>query len=403
MTGEHPWVCIIGGGKSQVPFIEAAAAEGARSLVFDGDPAAPAREIADRFVPISTHDTAGVLEHCEGFDDGPPVGCFTYSSYEQALVTTAAVVERFGLRGLTSEALHRTSSKPRMRAHLSNSGVAVPAWQRTVDAGELAAFRADHGTVMVKPARGGVGSAGVALIDDATADAIGLLETACSLSSDGAAILEEFLEGDEYSIDGYVVGGSVRVLATSRKHTRGDHFVIEGYVFDREEVADPSGRFGALAARTIGALALDDTFFSLDVLFTADGPVVLDAGPLLDAKMDRLLWHSGIDVYRIPTAAALGQLDSGPEEAPARPGAHGLRFLYADRPGTLGRAAPGEFVDEDGVRLVFELEREVGSAVAPPTSVADTIGWLYATGENPSAVWATLGDVEVDRYVGVET
>ncbi len=101
MTGEPPWVCIIGGGKSQVPFIEAARAQGARTLVFDGDPAAPAREIADRFVPISTHDTAGVLEHCEGLDDGPLSGCFTYSSYEQALVTTAAVVERFGLRGRT--------------------------------------------------------------------------------------------------------------------------------------------------------------------------------------------------------------------------------------------------------------------------------------------------------------
>ena len=125
---DEAWICVIGGGKSQAPFISAAESLGARTLVFDGDPAAPGGELADRFVAVSTHDTAAVLNHLDGFDGGPLAGCFTYSSYEQALTTTAAVVERHGLVGLTTEALHRTWSKAQMRAHLDAVGIATPTY-----------------------------------------------------------------------------------------------------------------------------------------------------------------------------------------------------------------------------------------------------------------------------------
>ncbi len=387
MTEEAPWICIIGGGKSQAPFISAASALGARTLVFDGDANAPGRELADRFVGVSTHDTAAVLNHLHGFDGGPPAGCFTYSSFEQALTTTAAVVERYGLFGLTTEALHRTWSKAQMRAHLDAAGVATPAWRRAEGAADLDEFLADHPRAIVKPARGGVGSAGVALVDEA-ADAAALLAAACEISSDGTAIAEEYLEGEEYSIDGWVTRGEAHVVATSRKHTDPDRFVIDGYVFDSREESP----FSDLAAGVVAALALDNTFFSLDVLATTSGPVVLDAGPLLDAKVDRLLHHAGVDVYSIPTATALGnEMDPGA----VRPGAHGLRFLYTDRPGAMTRVHPGE------PEVVLELEKQPGEEVTAPRSVADTIGWVYATGESAASVWEALSSLDSEELVEV--
>ncbi len=388
MTDEAPWICIIGGGKSQAPFISATASLGARTLVFDGDAKAPGRELADRFVAVSTHDTAAVLNHLDGFDGGPPAGCFTYSSFEQALTTTAAVVERYGLFGLTTEALHRTWSKAQMRAHLDAAGVATPAWRRAESAADLEEFLADHPRAIIKPARGGVGSAGVALVDEGTGDAADVLGAACEISSDGTAIAEEYLEGEEYSVDGWVTRGEVHVLATSRKHTDPERFVIEGYVFDSREESP----FSDFAAGVVAALALDNTFFSLDVLATSSAPVVLDAGPLLDAKVDRLLHHAGVDVYAIPTATALGnEIDPGA----MRFGAHGLRFLYADSPGTIAKVHSGE------PAVALELEKEPGEEVVPPRSVADTIGWVYATGDSATSVWEALSSLDFEELVEV--
>ena len=79
------WVCVIGGGRSQVPFIEAAGERGLNTVVFDRDPDAPAKDIATEFVAMSTHDTDGVIAH---LDEHPRdlAGCFTYSSFEGALL-----------------------------------------------------------------------------------------------------------------------------------------------------------------------------------------------------------------------------------------------------------------------------------------------------------------------------
>ena len=397
MSSTAPWVCVIGGGRSQLPFVEAATTRGLQTVVFDLDPNATASSVATEFVAISTHDTAGVIAHLEA-TPRDLVGCFTYSSYESALHTTTAVVDRFGVRGLSAESFSRTSSKTEMRRHLTGAGLSIPAALTTADPGELEAFQTRYGVAIIKPAQGSVGSAGVALLDETESNASEVLAEACRLSSDGMAIVEQFLGGAEYSVDGFVMDGDVQVLATSRKYVVARHFVISGYVTGPGAI--PLGvesRLEEVAKRAVVAFAVDNSYFSLDVI-EADGELfVIDAGPLLDAKIDRLLHHAGVDVYGIASDIAIGRIP-GVTELGGK--AHGLRFIYSDRSGVLKQATPGRFVEAD-MELILEMEKSVGDGVATPSSVADVLGWITTSATDGEGLWSALGAVDLKGRIEV--
>ncbi len=384
-----------------MPFIEAAAGRGLSTVVFDVDSEAAAKAVATEFVTMSTHDTDGVIAHLErtGRD---LVGCFAYSSYEGALRTATAVVDRFGVRGLTTEAFTRTSSKLMMRYHLTNAGILVPDWERISDPVHLEEFISRHGRVMVKPARGSVGSEGVAVLEAGASDATAVLSRACDISSDQLAIVESYIDGAEYTVDGFVLDGEVHVLSVGRKHSGGPNarFVVAGYVMGDSAVhTAEETELESLAAATVAALAMDNTYFSLDVL-TADGVFfVIDAGPLLDAKIDRLLHHAGVNVYDIASGIAVG----GPILV-SKPGSgcHGLRFLYADRSGILGRVMSGRFTasDDSGeIQIVLEMGKGTGDGFRSPQSVADVLGWVCASGTDADGLWSTLARVDLVDYI----
>jgi hypothetical protein len=373
------WMCVIGGSRSHVPFIEACLVRGFDTLVIDVDPAAAGRSIATEFVEMSTHNTAGVIAHLEagGYD---LAGCFTYSSYEAALRTTATVVERFDLRGLRLPALERMWSKPDMLRALAAANRPTTTWLVTADPEEASSILADHGRAVVKPSRGGVGSAGVTVLDRGT-DVGAAVRSAVEGSSDGMALIETFIDGPEYSVDGFVNDGSTVVLAVSHKHTLGDGPLMEGF----SSVADPDlvDQLAGLASDVVAAAGLDHCYFSLDVI-SGDELFVIDVGPLLDAKVDRMLHHAGVDVYGVAPDVAAG--NAGQRSAST---ASALRFLYADGDGVLGTAIEGP-IDVPHGTGALEFEREAGDSVGVPRSVGDIIGWVAAAGADGAELWADL-------------
>lgn len=392
------WVCVIGGGKSQMPFIEAAGERGLNTVVFDRDPDAPAKGIATEFVTMSTHDTDGVIAYLEAHPRDL-VGCFTYSSYEGALLTTSAIVDRFGLRGLRRKALDRMWSKPEMLRALDSAGLATTDWTVTSDPVELEEFVARQGAAIVKPARGGVGSVGVAFVAPGREGIGELLATACAASSDGMALIEGYLAGSEYSVDGYVAGGTAVVLAVSRKSSLGAEggFVMAGFVTGPGAIQeDVASALTGLADPVLDAAGLDDSYFSLDVIESDGELFVIDVGPLLDAKIDRLLHHAGVDVYGVASDIGLGAAVAI-ALSPGR--AHALRFLYASESGVLAMGAAGRVKTQGGFAHL-EFEKAAGDEVRPPESVADVVAWVIGSGSDASLVEADLFRLDLsDRIV----
>ena len=132
----------------------------------------------------------------------------------------------------------------------------------------------------------------------------------------------------------------------------------------------------------INVLGINNSLVSLDIIY--DKKVYLiDIGLMLDAKIDRLLEFASIDAYFIYLSALLCndigdvkmQLDEG----------YGLKFLYAEKSGILQKKTQKE--------NVF-LEKDVGSAVRPPASISDIIGWALIKEKNIDEVETVFNSIQ---------
>jgi biotin carboxylase len=183
------------------------------------------------------------------------------------------------------------------------------------------------------------------------------------------------------------------LLSISNKFTFEPSFVIDGYAAGKvveggQPTAELSRVLEELGVRVITGLEINDSLFSIDVLVCNGKLLVVDVGPLLDAKMDRLLEIAGTDIYELQCHLATGQRILPGRFPPPRTKGYALRFLYSRASGVLepanGKSLPTRTPRGSGR---IEWERRPGDRVGPPSSVADTLGWVMVIGEDRSMAW----------------
>lgn len=402
------WIIIIGGGKSQLPFIARANSRGFYTLVIDEDPEAPGQEKANIFLNISIHDTEKVLKELEKYVDLYNIlSCLTYSSHEKALYTTGSINDHYGLKGITCSSVNNTVSKIDTHKKLFKQGLKVPESIYAESYSDVESLMEKYSQIIIKPSKGAVGSAGVTLLNNKSNNNDQLFLNTQSISSDSMVVAQRFYEGLEFSIDGYVISGSYRILSCCRKYTKGldSNFVIDGYVSLPAESNHYLGQdqVNQLAEKVVECLEIDDSFFSIDVIITDKQFVVIDVGLLLDAKIDRLLDYAGIDIYSLGLDAALGISSQWHLSANLIKKIYGLKFIYIDHMAVVKSFIPGKKKQQnkDGRNISFILEqgKRVGEKVNPPSSVSDTIGWLILEGEQPEQIWEDLDNINLQPYL----
>ncbi len=382
-------LCVLGAGRSQLPFLRSAKAARIPTVAFDRDPKAPGRAYADRFYPVGLDCSEEIARHCATvLPEIPLAACLAYTEFPAAQRTAAQLRERFDWRGTNAASLAGIHNKFDFSRRLRGAGLPAAQGEIIRTACELDRFLAQYADAVLKPCSGGAGSRGVARTHRDDPDRVTRLARA--LDADGNALIEPHLPGPELSLDGLVSAGAGTLLSIATKRPESGagnpgYGLCAGYTIERRE--DPA--LEALAFEAAGALGIENSFFSFDVRMTAAGPVLIDGGPLLDAKIERLLVFDGVDVYGLGLAASLGL----PIEKPAltaREAAVALRFLYAENEGELVLGAPSDLPRGD---LQLEWERKHGDPVRPPASVADIVGIAMARGDDAESAWARANAV----------
>jgi predicted ATP-grasp superfamily ATP-dependent carboligase len=379
---------IVGGSRSHIPFVDAANAAGFHTVVVDRSDDAPAGKLAGLFQPISTHDQEGLLDLASVVEqERPLVGVLTYASDSAALASVACLTESVGLPGYSKEAVRLTTDKGMMKKSMRRARIPSPDWAVASKRDEAIDFARRHdGPVLVKPVAGTVGSAGVALASTEERVARSF-DVAASHSLDSRVLIEAFCMGTEFSVNGIAGSTDLRVLAVCRKLNLGPdrNFIISGFYS-----VDPSAdRWGASSAASVAldavrCLGIRNSFFAVDVIVGPFGPMVLEVGLLLDAKIDRLLAFSGADVYGSACRNATGQPTFPPGICPE---GFALRFMFG--PDETSRASPESACSTPQCTV----EWEVGPGRFPPQSLADTFGWVLCRADSSEDAAAEAGEI----------
>lgn len=245
-------IVIIGANDFQNQLILKAKEMGFETHVFAWQDGSVGERTADYFYPISIVETEQILEKCREIC---PDAVASIAS-DLANITVSKVAKGLGLPGNSLECIELSTNKYAMREAFVMKGIATPKFYK-VDRIEAYLFGLKL-PVIVKPTDRS-GSRAITKVTDFK-DLKQAIKNAVDQSFEKQAIVEEYIEGDEYSYETISYHGKHTNLAVTKKFTTGSpHFIETGH-------CQPSG----LSQKTL-AKVQKVMFRALDALKITDG------------------------------------------------------------------------------------------------------------------------------------
>ncbi len=240
---------IIGANDFQNQLIKKAKALGYTTYVFAWEEGAVGKDNADFFYPISIIEKEEILEKCKEIN---PDGICSIAS-DLATVTVNYVAENLGLACNSTTHTKMQTNKYEMRKALLNAGVACPKFLIADESFDVTQLKDFTFPIIVKPTDRS-GSRNITKLESIN----GIEEAikgACKASFEKKAIIEEYISGDEYSMETITYNGEHTFLATTKKYTTGaPNFIETGHI-------QPSGLLDEVEKK-----AIEVVFKALDAL-----------------------------------------------------------------------------------------------------------------------------------------
>jgi biotin carboxylase len=387
----RPFV-LAGGSRSQLGLLEQARAFGHEVCVIDGAETAPLLAEADYPIVRSFADVEGVLAELErrGLE---PAAVATMGS-DQAVLPTARLADRLRLPGLPIDTAATVADKRKMRGAFAAAGVASPPGRDLTGPHEAAGALAEVGLpAVVKPVDGS-GQRGVSEIRSA-GELPAAVERALAASRAGAAVLERFVEGDEYTVNGFLLEGEYFPMSTTRRllHPPPPLGVCLAHRYPSGLAAEAEAELFELAHAASRAVGIHSGPSYVQVRVEEGRPWVIEVGARLgggkDAELAKLV--TGFDAIRANVLWALGELTRDDLRHGAAEASCGqVRFVVA-QPGRIVRLDARPTVVLDGVHEAGFYWRE-GMLLPPLTSGAERLGYVLLTAPDESEL-----DARTDR------
>lgn len=395
-------IMILGAGTMQLPAYEAARRNGWTAIAVDGDSRAPAREVAAHFLHIDLKDSEAILRAAEReAGDAGLHGVFTVGT--DFSYPVARVADALGLPGVGVEAARRASDKVLMRRSLAEAGIAVPRFLELDH--EAAPWRvAEEGMLpaVVKPVDN-MGARGVRRVDSVD-ELPGAVAAARAHSRSGRVIVEELIDGVEYSIDALVDQGRVYVTGVADRHVHFPPYFIElGHTMpaalsDAERHALEAGFRAA-----VEALGMRTGAAKGDLFLSSTGEVVIGelAARLSGGYMSGWTYPYATGIPLVEKAMRLAVGDA--------PGVLQPRFSRASAeraavsiPGIVRRIhGETDLWRTPGVRDLF-LRCAAGEAVRMPRNNTEKVANVIAAGDSRSEAVAAAENAVSTLFVELE-
>jgi biotin carboxylase len=278
-------VIILGAGVMQGPAINIAKELGYYTIALDGSSAAPCVALADRFEQIDLKAKEEIETFARSIQSNfNRIGIMTAGTDFSASVAWTA--EKLGLPGIPYEAALNASDKSRMRECFKKAALPSPEFF-TISHEEF--YHGEHEVkhfletnslsfpLVIKPVDN-MGSRGCRRVDN-DEELEEALKTALSFSRSGRVIVENYMEGPEFSVDAIVYKGEITICGLADRHIFFPPYFIEmGHtmptVIDDEKQKAMLDTFRA-GIKALGLAEKDNIGAAKgDIKLTAKGPMI---------------------------------------------------------------------------------------------------------------------------------
>lgn len=258
---------IIGANDFQNQLIVKAKERGFETHVFAWQCGDIGERTADCFYPISIIEKEQILEKCKEIQ---PDGIISIAS-DLASITVNYVAEYLGLTGNGMESVMLSTNKYMMRKAFEANGDPSPKYYRSDEITDAVLSQLQL-PLIVKPVDRS-GSRGINKVQhkDELPEAI---HTAEELSFDNRAIVEEYVEGQEYSVEYISYNGKHTFLALTKKYTTGSpHFIETGHLEPATIADDVLGNIKSIVEHALDTLKIKNGASHSEIKVNDDGEI----------------------------------------------------------------------------------------------------------------------------------
>lgn len=396
---------MVGCGWMGRPYLGRAHARGLDVMVLDTaaalswDETKAALGPGDRGYPVTATDDEGWLAAASAaLSDDTVVGVLGFS--EPHVVAAAILADELRLPGPGVRAAVVSRNKLMQRETFGRAGLAQPAFAHARSTEEAETFAEGRYPVVLKPLSS-MGSIGVQLASDKET----LRAWAGEHSSPDGFLVEEFMEGPEFSVEALVVDGervfeSVTAKTTTTAPYRVElahHVPAEVSVEEREAVSE-------LLGGVLDAIGMGTGLVHFEVILRPSGPHIVEIATRTpgDYLLDVIEAATDVDLYDAAIAAACGIPLDLPQGVGARPPRSASVWFPTPPAGTVGAVEGVDQVAKLPGVVKIEIDVAAGDEVHQLRSSMDRVGMVVYQAADRQGLDAVLGQVRDELHISVD-
>lgn len=298
-------IVIIGANSFQNPLILKAKELGYETHVFAWRDGAIGEKTADHFYPISITEYDQILEECKKIK--PDAVC----SIGSDLATHAVnyVSTKLGLNCNSLECTKISTNKYEMRKAFKENGIPTPGFEVIDEKLDLEKLNYMKYPLIVKPTDRS-GSRSITKVNNKE-ELIKAINRAQTDSFENKAIVEEYIDGEEYSIEGISFKGKHKFLAITKKFTTGaPNFIETGHIEPSGLSVDMENKIKDMIYKALDALKIENSASHSEFKITPEGEVrIIEIGARMGGDCigsDLVEISTGYDFKKMVIDVALG-------------------------------------------------------------------------------------------------
>lgn len=375
-------IAIIGANEFQNPLICKAKELGYETHVFAWKDGSIGEKTADYFYPISIVEKEKILQKCREIK----IDAIATIASDLATITVNYVANEMGLSGNTMECTKISTNKYEMRRAFKNNNVKTPLFEIIDNVKDIDKLNEMKYPIIVKPTDRS-GSRAITKIEkqEQLVDAI---EKAIESSFEKRAIVEEYIDGQEYSVEGITFKGEHKFLTITKKVTTGaPNFIETGHIEPVNLSKEMEEKIYSEISKALTALKITNSATHTEFKINKDGEIrIIEIGARMGGDCigsDLVQISTGYDYLKMVIDVAMGVEPIF--EKVRTPKTAVIKFILNEKDMKDYRKVKNEMpdkiyktsnIEEIGSHEVIDSSSRFGFYILA-LDYFDEIGWLY--------------------------
>lgn len=373
---------VLAAGKLQLPVIKRAREMGYYVIAADGNPNAVGLKYANKQIcaNIMNEEEMLAIARKENIDG------VIHPCSEVSMIVMGRINDEMGLAGVSRLQAITATNKHQMRKAFENANAPSPKSILTESADDAwdHFYKSFETNAILKPSRNS-GSRGIAKVEKGITreEFTALYEEALKESRDNSVLIEQFIEGPEFSVEIIVWNGNVNVLTvTDKKTTESPHFVELGH---NQPSCFPENTVKLIkdaAIKGVKALGVDKCACHAEVKVMNGKAYLMEVGARMGGDFISTVLTRLSTGVNMTDAAVKCALNIEPDLTPHTDQQGVCIRYFCPRPGKLIEISNTELMNDPRVQD-WEIYYSVGDYIPDVTSSLCRSGHIIVTEKTP--------------------